>query len=203
MTVKDLAAVSPGLIGISGDTRVAVKCLCADTRRTDQMDGSLFFCVSGATFDGHRFAEKALKLGAKALVVERPLLSLDIPQIQVENARIAMAHMAAAFFGYPAQKMRMLAITGTKGKTTSTYLVKSIMEKMGIESGGEVYFYEEGGRFVIHNSDRDPLDVIQEAFRGEAEKVGWKTEEDVVNYIKELRKEDDFSQCESCLMRIF
>lgn len=135
MTVRDLASCTPGLIGVSGDTGLEIKRLCADTRRTDQMVDSLFFCVSGATFDGHLFADKAVKLGARALVVERLVLDSNVPQIQVENVRIAMAHMAAAFFGYPAEKMRMLAVTGTKGKTTTTYLVKAILERMGLRCG--------------------------------------------------------------------
>jgi UDP-N-acetylmuramoyl-L-alanyl-D-glutamate--2,6-diaminopimelate ligase len=168
-----LAAVAPGLIGIAGDADAPVRSLCADTRRPDQMAGSLFFCVSGATFDGHRFAEKAIGLGASALVVEKPLLSFDVPQIQVENARVAMAHMAAAFFGYPAQKMRMLAITGTKGKTTSTYLVKSIMEKMGFKCGLIGTICNMIGEKILQSSltTPDPIDLHAVLAEMEAEGV--------------------------------
>ena len=174
MTIKDLAAVTPGLIGIAGDAGLPVACLCADTRRTDQMKGSLFFCVSGATFDGHRFAEKAIKLGAEALVVEKPLLDLDVPQIQVENVRVAMAFMAAAFYGYPARKMRMLAITGTKGKTTSTYLVKSILEKMGLKCGLIGTICNMIGERVLQSSltTPDPIDLHAVLSEMEAEGVG-------------------------------
>lgn len=135
MTVRDLASSTQGLIGIAGDSQLEIRQLCADTRRTDHMTDSLFFCISGANFDGHSFAAKAVSLGAKALVVERIQLDVDVPQIQVENVRVAMAHIAAAFYGYPAKKMRMLAVTGTKGKTTTTYLVKAIMERMGLRCG--------------------------------------------------------------------
>lgn len=135
MTLRELAAKTPGLIGISGDAELAVSKLCSDTRRTEQMKGSLFFCVSGMHYDGHAFAGKAVELGAAALTVERLLPEVDVPQVQVENIRVAMAHMAAAFFGYPARRMRMLAITGTKGKTTTSFLVKAVLEKMGLTCG--------------------------------------------------------------------
>lgn len=161
MTLKDLAAVTPGLVGVSGDTELSVAHLCSDTRRTEQMKESLFFCVSGATFDGHQFAEKAVKLGAKALVVEKLQLSIDVPQIQVENARAAMAYMAAAFYGYPATKMRMLAVTGTKGKTTSTYFIKSILERMGLRCGLIGTICNMIGEKVLQSSltTPDPIDL--------------------------------------------
>jgi len=135
MTLRELAAATPGLIGILGDADAEVSQLCADTRRTDQLAGGLFFCVSGMNYDGHQFAGKAVAAGAAALAVERLLPEIDAPQVQVENIRIAMAHMAAAFFGYPARQLRMLAITGTKGKTTTSFLVKAVMEKMGLACG--------------------------------------------------------------------
>lgn len=135
MILRDLVVDTPGLIGIAGDTGIEVARLCADTRRADQLPQSLFFCVSGANFDGHTFAAKAVEQGAVALVVERLQTALSIPQVQVENIRIAMAYIAGAFYGHPARHMRMLAVTGTKGKTTTTYLIKSILEHMGLKCG--------------------------------------------------------------------
>ncbi len=135
MRLLSLVAETPGVIGISGDTELEIVRLCADTRRIDQLPGSLFFCISGLNFDGHKFAQKAVELGAVAIAVERLMPDLHIPQIQVENIRIAMAHIAAAFYGYPARKLRMMAVTGTKGKTTTTYLAKAILEKAGMRCG--------------------------------------------------------------------
>lgn len=135
MKLHDLAAATPGLIGISGDPELDIRQLCADTRRAEQLPGSLFFCISGASFDGHAFAKRAVDGGAIALAVERLLPDIDVPQVQVESIRQAMALMADAFFDHPARKMRMLAITGTKGKTTTSYLVKSILEHMGLKCG--------------------------------------------------------------------
>ncbi|MBQ2770894.1 MAG: UDP-N-acetylmuramoyl-L-alanyl-D-glutamate--2,6-diaminopimelate ligase [Clostridia bacterium] len=96
--------------------------------------GSMFCCIVGLLFDGHSFAESAVKSGAAALLVEREL-PLDVPQILVKNARKAMAEMAAAFYGYPQREMMMLGVTGTNGKTTTTYMVKSIAEKAGKKVG--------------------------------------------------------------------
>lgn len=135
MNLFDLVRETPGLVGIAGDSGREIARLCADSRRTEQLAGSLFFCVSGLNFDGHGFAEAAAQAGAAAIAVERLLPEIDIPQVQVSNMRIAMAHIAAAFYGNPAKKLRMLAITGTKGKTTTTYLVKSVLEKMGLTCG--------------------------------------------------------------------
>ncbi|MDR0928426.1 MAG: UDP-N-acetylmuramoyl-L-alanyl-D-glutamate--2,6-diaminopimelate ligase [Oscillospiraceae bacterium] len=135
MTLRELAGQVPGLIGISGDSEATIAGLCADTRKTQQLAGSLFFCISGANFDGHTYAAKAAEGGAVALAVERLLPEIDLPQVQVEDVRRTMAHMAAAFYGHPARQLKMLAITGTKGKTTTSYLVKSIIEKMGQTCG--------------------------------------------------------------------
>ena len=96
-----------------------------DSRRVKK--GSLFCCIVGSLFDGHTFAEGAIQNGATALLVEREL-PLPVPQLVVKNARKAMAEMAAAFYGYPQREMMMLGVTGTNGKTTTTYMVKAIAE---------------------------------------------------------------------------
>ena len=103
-----------------------------DSRRVKK--GSMFCCVVGQMFDGHAFAESAVKAGAVALLVEREL-PLDVPQIIVKHARKAMAEMAAAFYGYPQREMLMLGVTGTNGKTSTTYMVKSIAEQAGKKVG--------------------------------------------------------------------
>ncbi len=102
--------------------------------RVENRNG-LFFCVTGARFDGHTFAAQAIRNGAVALIVERYLEELNVPQIVVYSTRKAMPLMAAAFFGYPARKLRMLGVTGTKGKTTTSFLIKSIMEAAGFKVG--------------------------------------------------------------------
>ncbi len=96
--------------------------------------GTLFFCVKGFTVDGHDFAAQAVNSGAVALVVTHQL-NLNVAQIIVKDTREAMALMSAAFYGHPAKKMRMVGITGTNGKTSTTYLIKSIFENEGYKVG--------------------------------------------------------------------
>lgn len=101
-------------------------------------EGCLFLCIEGANFDGHEFAAEVVKKGAKVLVVSKEIEALekeDVTVIRVENTRYAMAFISAAWFGHPADKLKVIGITGTKGKTTSTYLVKSILENAGYKVG--------------------------------------------------------------------
>jgi UDP-N-acetylmuramoyl-L-alanyl-D-glutamate--2,6-diaminopimelate ligase len=96
--------------------------------------GDLFFCVSGFRSDGHRFAPEAVRAGAAALVVERPL-GLGVPEVPVASARAAMAPAAARFYGDPARSLRVVGVTGTNGKTTTAYLVRALLEAMGEQCG--------------------------------------------------------------------
>lgn len=96
--------------------------------------GELFFCFKGEMFDGHNFADIAKEKGAKALVVERPLF-VDLPQIVVENSRQALSVCSANFFNNPQKKLKLVGVTGTNGKTTTTYILKSILESAGHKTG--------------------------------------------------------------------
>lgn len=100
--------------------------------------GCLFICIEGMKFDGHAFAAEAAEKGAAVLVVSKPVEGIedkDITVIKVEDTRYAMAFISAAWFGHPARKLKTIGITGTKGKTTTTYLVKSILENAGLKVG--------------------------------------------------------------------
>ena len=103
-----------------------------DSRKVKE--GSLFCCMKGLVSDGHNFAAQAVDKGAAALLVEH-LLPLDVPQIVAPDGRVAMAHAAAAFYGHPEREMIMLGVTGTNGKTSTTYMVKSIAETAGKKVG--------------------------------------------------------------------
>lgn len=96
--------------------------------------GYLFFCLVGRVSDGHTFAADAISRGAAAIVVERRL-ALDCIQIEVDDTRHALSVAAAAFFGQPSKKLKVIGITGTNGKTTTTYIVKSIIEAAGHSCG--------------------------------------------------------------------
>ncbi len=100
--------------------------------------GCLFVCLKGANFDGHSFADGAVAGGARVLVVSEDVKSVkdrDVTVIRVQDTRYALAYLSAAWFDHPAGKLKTIGITGTKGKTTSTYLVKSILEAAGYKVG--------------------------------------------------------------------
>ena len=96
--------------------------------------GALFFCISGFKTDGHNYARAAVDAGAAALVVTRRL-DIPVPQVLVDDDRRAMALISREFYGRPDEKLRMVGITGTNGKTTTTYMIKSVLESAGIKTG--------------------------------------------------------------------
>lgn len=103
-----------------------------DSRKVGR--GSLFCCLVGEKTDGHNFASMAVEKGASALICQRPL-PLNVPQLIVPDGREAMARAAACFYGYPERELTMLAVTGTNGKTSVTYMVKSVAEIAGKKVG--------------------------------------------------------------------
>jgi UDP-N-acetylmuramoyl-L-alanyl-D-glutamate--2,6-diaminopimelate ligase len=118
---------------IVGDGSVEVVDLVYDNRRV--RSGSLFFCVRGSRADGHDFALAAAEAGAAALVVERELPEVDVPQVLVADARAAMAPIAARFWGDPTAELKVVGVTGTNGKTTTAFLVREILEAAGVQCG--------------------------------------------------------------------
>jgi UDP-N-acetylmuramoyl-L-alanyl-D-glutamate--2,6-diaminopimelate ligase len=132
MELGELLRASGVTADLRGDTSVKIRDLAYDNRRVS--DGTLFFCFPGEKTDGHDFAAKAVEAGAVALVVERRL-DLDVPQAQVEDARAAMAPVAAAFNGDPTSELTVVGITGTNGKTTTAFLVRHLLEAAGQRCG--------------------------------------------------------------------
>ena len=101
-------------------------------------DGALFFCISGAVFDGHQYAAEVAEKKASVIVVEKEVdLSAyeDVTVIKVASTRYAMGMICAAFYGNPSDKLTVIGITGTKGKTTTTYMIKSMLESAGHKTG--------------------------------------------------------------------
>ena len=111
---------------------VELRGLAYDARAVEA--GSLFFCVPGTHADGHDFAAEAVRRGAVALVVERPL-KLDVPQLVVASARAAMAQAADVFFGEPTRELELAGVTGTNGKTTTCFLVYEVLAAAGRRPG--------------------------------------------------------------------
>ena len=132
MELGELLRASGVAAELSGDGSVEIRDLAYDSRRAGP--GTLFFCFPGERTDGHDFAPTALEAGAAALVVERPL-DLEVPQARVEDARAAMAPIAASFNGDPTSELGVVGITGTNGKTTTAFLVRHLLESAGHRCG--------------------------------------------------------------------
>ena len=149
---------------VQGNTQQEVTGVVYDSRKVTE--GSLFICIRGAVVDGHKFVPDVVAKGAKVLVVEEPVTApSDVTVIQVADTRYAMAFIAAAWFGHPAEKLKTIGITGTKGKTTTTYMVKSILENAGYKVGLIGTIEAIIGDKVIPASNTTPESyVVQEYF---------------------------------------
>ena len=128
-------------------------------------EGTLFFCVPGARVDGHDLAAAAVGAGATALVVERPV-DVAVPQLVVESSRAAMAVAADAFFGAATAQLTVAGVTGTNGKTTTTYLLRSILEADGHRTGmiGTVEWVVGGETRAAPHTTPEAID-LQRLFR--------------------------------------
>ncbi len=119
---------------IQGSVDTEISTLVYDSRKVEA--GSVFVCISGSIRDAHKFIPDVATKGAAAVIVEKDVeVDKNVTVIRVENTRYALACMSAAFFGYPAEKLTTVGITGTKGKTTTTYMMKSILEASGLKVG--------------------------------------------------------------------
>lgn len=119
---------------------LGVACMAADreisfiTDNSKKVEnGCIFVCIEGKHFDGHTKAKEALENGAAAVVVQRDMGLRE--QILVDNTRAAYARLCAAFFGHPERKLRIIGVTGTNGKTTSCFIIKSVLDSMGYKTG--------------------------------------------------------------------
>lgn len=119
---------------------LGVACMAADreisfiTDNSKKVEnGCIFVCIEGKHFDGHTKAKEALENGAAAVVVQKDMGLRE--QILVDNTRAAYARLCAAFFGHPERKLRIIGVTGTNGKTTSCFIIKSVLDSMGYKTG--------------------------------------------------------------------
>jgi UDP-N-acetylmuramoyl-L-alanyl-D-glutamate--2,6-diaminopimelate ligase len=115
-------------LGLAGAPSLEIRDLAYDTRTV--APGSLFFCIRGASADGHDLAGEAVAAGAVALVVERRI-AVDVPQIVVPDVRAAIGPAAVRFFGDPSRELEVAAVTGTNGKTTTAFLLHSVRVAAG------------------------------------------------------------------------
>lgn len=120
-------------ISVKGDLDIEISGVVYDSRKTRK--GCLFICVSGFTQDGHSYIDDALRKGAAAVMVEKDVEVEGVTVVRVENSRAAMPVIAVNFYGNPTKQLSLIGITGTSGKTTTTYLVKSILEAAHKKTG--------------------------------------------------------------------
>ena len=119
---------------VAGSLNTEITTLVYDSRKVEK--GSVFVCISGTVRDAHDFIPDVVEKGAAAVIVEKDVTVPDgVTVVKVADSRLALACMSAAYFDYPSKKLKTIGITGTKGKTTTTYMVKSILESAGIKTG--------------------------------------------------------------------
>ncbi|MBJ6363153.1 UDP-N-acetylmuramoyl-L-alanyl-D-glutamate--2,6-diaminopimelate ligase [Paenibacillus sp. GCM10012307] len=141
-----------------GDGALIINGIETDSRKAGP--GNLFICLPGHTVDGHDYAGDAIAKGAAALVVER-LLPLEVPQLLVKDSRQAMAVLSNAFFGTPSRRLKLIGVTGTNGKTTTTYLIERILNDAGSKPGviGTIEMRYAGQVFPMSGTTPEALDL--------------------------------------------
>jgi UDP-N-acetylmuramoyl-L-alanyl-D-glutamate--2,6-diaminopimelate ligase len=146
-----------------GSQDVEVSSLAYDSAAVES--GGLFFCVPGQRRDGHDFAPRAVEAGAAALLVERPL-ELDVAQMVVPDVRAAMAPLAARFWNDPTAELRVVGVTGTNGKTTTSFLLREILEAADVSCGllGTVKQVVGGVEEEVERTTPEAID-LQATFR--------------------------------------
>jgi len=158
MQLDELVRAAGVAAEVRGDGGADVDSLAYDSRAAGT--GTLFFCVRGLTSDGHDFAAKAVDAGASALVVERPL-ELGVAEVQVADARAAMAPFAAAFHGDPTAELQVVGVTGTNGKTTTAFLARQLLEAAGRHTGllGTVQSVVGGEMAEVERTTPEAIDL--------------------------------------------
>lgn len=123
--------------------------------------GSLFVCIRGARHDGHEYAAEAVARGAAALVAEREIPGAGVPQALVDDSRDALSRLASAYYGHPSRGMELIGVTGTKGKTTTTWLIRDILSSVGEKTGLIGTVVNKAGDEVIaqHLTTPDPMEL--------------------------------------------
>lgn len=117
-----------------GSLNIEITNVAYDSRKAGS--GSLFVCIEGFATDGHKYASSAINNGAKAILVQKNIDTPDdVTVVKIKDTRYGLAYVSNAFFGKPSESFRLIGVTGTKGKTSTTYMIKSILEKAGQKVG--------------------------------------------------------------------
>ena len=122
------------ILYIRGNLNVDIEGIAYDSRKV--RNGYLFVCIDGLKADGHKYVQQALKNGAAAFIAQKPLMQeTEAPVIIIRNTRIALAYVSDRFYGHPSGRFNLIGITGTKGKTTTCFMIRSILETAGRKTG--------------------------------------------------------------------
>lgn len=147
---------------LSGNINVEIEDIVYDSRKAN--DTNAFICIVGAVTDGHKYIKNTLENGCKVFIIQKDVECLagkDVTVIKVEDTRIALSYMSAAIFNYPAKELKTIAITGTKGKTTTSFMIKTILKHHGMKVGiiGTTGVYVGDKYFEIHNTTPESYDI--------------------------------------------
>ncbi len=145
---------------VHGKEDKIIQSIAHDSRKV--VANTLFICMIGATVDGHNYIEQAVKHGAVAVLVEKDVVVPEgVTVIRVQDMKASMQSIVPYFYDYPAQKMRMIGITGTNGKTTTSYLIRAILRNAGFKVGviGTIQIIIEDRVLPIHNTTPDVIDL--------------------------------------------
>ena len=133
-----------------------------DSRKVEK--GDLFVCITGFQTDGHKYVKNAVDAGAVAILCEKQIqIEDDIVVIQTKNTREALALLSANFYDHPSNKMNVIGVTGTNGKTTTTYLIKSVLDKIGHKVGIVGTIENRIGNKILHTERTTPESLELEA----------------------------------------
>lgn len=158
-TLKDIISTLD-VQQVQGNQNVSIQDITADSRAVKP--NSLFIALDGATVDGHNYIDKAVDAGAVAVIVSKPVtVPADVCVITVDDTRQAMMVCVPYFFDYPANRMRMVGVTGTNGKTTTTHMIRHILKAQGHKVGviGTVHIMIGDTSYPIHNTTPDVVDL--------------------------------------------
>lgn len=144
---------------VQGSQMLEVIDVCYDSRKVKQ--GSLFVCIKGQKENGHDYILQAAQKGAVAVVVQEDRDFRDITTVYVKDTRTALAQLSAAFYEYPAKKLKMVGITGTKGKTTTAFFAEGILREAGYHPGlmGTIWIFDGKEKIDAEHTTPESLDV--------------------------------------------
>ncbi|SFD82558.1 UDP-N-acetylmuramoylalanyl-D-glutamate--2,6-diaminopimelate ligase [Lentibacillus persicus] len=170
MNLSKLLSVLPFYNVSASIEDISINQIEADSREIDE--GSLFICIEGFTVDGHEFVTQAVDNGAVAILAEKDI-NAQVPVIRVADTTKSMAMLAAKFYGYPTHDMPLIGVTGTNGKTTTTYLLESIFNQYNRKTGviGTIQMKIGDEAYPVHNTTPDALSLQRSFFKMKEEEV--------------------------------